>query len=275
VHTSVNAGVLIILGTSWGLVSLVALSTASPSVDPTGLFLLVAAGVLAPGLGRLAATVGVDRMGPSISALIQGGAYPLFALMGGIALLDEPLIPTRVIGALAIVLGVWQLSRGANTETTQLEAGEDDRGWRKSRFHIDAGFPVIAGLSFAASDVLKKEALEFIPDPLFGAMVASGAAFVAWLLLSVTFPRARDRVVFGKGYWWFLLSGVLVAMALMSAFLALEKGDVSVISAIVASQPLAVLLLSVLFLRDLEKVNATTLLAGTIIVCGTVLVSLQ
>jgi drug/metabolite transporter (DMT)-like permease len=122
--------------------------------------------------------------------------------------------------------------------------------------------------------MLKKEALERVSDPLFGAMVGSGAAFVAWLVVGVTLRPVREAMRFGQGYQWFIGSGVLAAIALVAAFLAFEKGDVSVVSPIVSSQPLGVFLLSALFSQGLERVTRRTVLAGTIIVTGTVLLSL-
>jgi drug/metabolite transporter (DMT)-like permease len=144
VGMSVNAGVLITLGSSWLVISIVALWSIPTSIDSTGLALLIAAGVLAPGLGRLAATVGIDRMGPSASVPILGGAYPLLALVGGVGLLGEPVTLRRIIGAFAIVVGVSQLSRrtsdasvaGLEGTAFSLEA-PDKRG-----LDVDAIFPL-------------------------------------------------------------------------------------------------------------------------------------
>jgi drug/metabolite transporter, DME family len=272
---SVNAGVLIVLGTSWLTISVVALWRLPESLDLGGLGLLIVAGLLAPGLGRVAATVGVHRMGPSTSVPIQGGAYPLLALIGGVGLLDESLTATKIVGAVAIVIGVWQLSRRIpDAGVAGLEGVPvDPQQSRRGRFDLDATFPLVAGLSFAASDVLKKQGLELIPDPLFGAMVGTGAAFLAWLVMSMTLHRVRERMRFGKGYPWFVGSGLLVTIASVAAFLAFERGDVSVVSPIVSSEPLAVFVLSVVFLKDLERLTWRTVLAGIVIVIGTLFLS--
>lgn len=273
---SVNAGVLIMLGTSWLAVAAIALPRLPESFDLTGLSLLIVAGLLAPGLGRIAATVGIDRMGPSRSVPILSGTYPLLAVVAGVGLLGESLTAQRVVGAGAIVIGVWWLCRStSDAGAAGLEgAPVVAEHVNISGVDLNAIFPVVAGLSFAASDVLRKLALDLTPDPLFAAMVGNGAAFVGWLVISMTVRSVGMRMEFGKGYPWFVGSGFLVAIALVAAFLALERGDVSVVSPIVSSQPLAVFFLSSVFLRDVERLSRRTVSAGALIVAGTIVLSL-
>jgi len=70
-----------------------------------------------------------------------------------------------------------------------------------------------------------------------------------------------------------VLSGVLAGTALLCLSTALRRGDVTLVSPVLASQPLMVFILSRLLLRDLERLQMATVLAGCSIVAGTLLVA--
>jgi uncharacterized membrane protein len=136
-------------------------------------------------------------------------------------------------------------------------------------------FPIISGTSFALSDVLKKQGLNEAADPTFGAMVAIGTALAVWLAATLSSAKLRSSLELGPGRWLFVVSGTLTALALISLFHALERGNVSVVGPITSSSPLAVFALSAIFLTDLETVTRRTVLAGGAVVIGASFVAMS
>jgi bacterial/archaeal transporter family protein len=134
-------------------------------------------------------------------------------------------------------------------------------------------FPVAAAVAYATSDLLVKGGLDSAAEPAFGAAVSTGAALFVWLLAHA-FPTMRRRFRVGPATRWLALSGVLTGTAILLLFNALKRGDVSVVTPVVASQPLFVFLFSTLILRHLEQLDGATLLGGICVVVGTVAVSI-
>lgn len=77
----------------------------------------------------------------------------------------------------------------------------------------------------------------------------------------------------GPGAWWFVLGGALTATAIVALFRALREADVSLVSPIVAAQPLIILLLSTVVLRGIERLNRRIVLGSVTTVIGLVLVA--
>ena len=274
--TSVVGGLVISL--SVGLVTLVVAVMVNPpattAIGPIAVF--AAAGLLGPGVGRAGAVAGVDRLGPSISVPLQASVYPLFAVAAAALVLRESVGSFRITGALAIVVGVWVLSRrGDGPPASDLaDIGIEDRIPRRSTLRAGLSFPLVAGLGYAAADVVRKEGLGVLEEPTFGALIGVATALIAWLAALLTSSALRARIKWGPTAGWFAVSGLLASLALLSQFYALRTGDVSVVSPIVAAQPLAVLVLSALFLGGVERLTNRTLMGAVTIVLGTLLVSI-
>lgn len=109
--TSVIAGLSLSLGT--GVVVLLIALLASGASLPAGgaLPVLAASGVLAPALARAFAITSIDRLGPTTAIRVQGSVYPLFAVVGALVFLGETVGVRRAAGVVAIMLGVWMLTR--------------------------------------------------------------------------------------------------------------------------------------------------------------------
>jgi uncharacterized membrane protein len=136
-----------------------------------------------------------------------------------------------------------------------------------------AAFPLMAGLCYASADILIKQGLLLMPNPATAALISTVAAVVTWGAAVAASPRTRTRVTLGSDIGWQVLSGVLAGTALLCLSNALGRGDVTLVSPILASQPLMVFILSRLLLRDLERLRMATVLAGCSIVAGTLLVA--
>lgn len=219
-----DLGVALFLVSGW-LILIVAVV-----VDPPGEFslaafwILAASGAVAPALGRAGAITGVARLGPSVSVPIQASVYPLFAVVAAFLFLGEAAGVQRIVGVVAIVIGVWILARrSAEPSAFDLDAAPDESPPARMRAPGSA-FPVVAGLAYGGGDVIRKQALERQHDPTFGAMVAVGTAAVLWILATALLPQVRSRMQAGPQARWFALSGVLTSFAVLSQFHALSRG---------------------------------------------------
>ena len=242
---------------------------------PTGLTLrailfFVVGGIVGEGVGRTAFIFAVRLIGPSSATPLQTATYPALILVGGWILLAEPVTAWRVVGALAIAGGITVLVRGQPAVDQSGAASRPRKGGRWVYL-----LPVLGGVSFAASDVLRKLGLEETPHPAFGAVSGTITIILLWTVILALTPRLRATVHLEPGWQWFIPTGFLAGLGVLAVFQALEGGDVSVVGPIIMSQPLMVVLFSALFLRDLEKLTWKVVAGATLTVVGVVILSLS
>ena len=290
--TSVTAGLMVIVGCAWIVVSIPVLLDPPASVSSRSIVLFAVSGLSAPAVSRAAALAGVHALGPSISVPIQQGLRPLIALPAAALLLGEALGVLRGVGVALIVAGGWFLSRQPGGGTADvpidltLEEAEGLAGPSSVRTRVrhrtaalSSGFrpgivyPVVAAFAYATSDLLVKSGLDSTSEPAFGASLSIGVGFLVWCVAHA-FPSVRRRFRLGRDAGWLVLSGALMGAAILLLFNALDRGDVSVVAPVVSTQPLLVFLFSALILRHRERRDPSMLLAGGVVVIGTILVSL-
>jgi drug/metabolite transporter, DME family len=216
----------------------------------------LAAGVAAPGLARLAYYTGVDRVGVARATALVSTA-PLFAVAMGILVLGER--PTRMMlgGAACVVAGGVLL---AWRETT-------GRPWRRR----DLIFPVIGALGFALRDTISRHGLLAFPQPMIAAAASTFTSVVLmWSLIGIA--GARDVRPVRRGLVFIVLAGLSEGVAYLTMWRALTTESVSVVSPLVHAQPFFVIVLTTIFLRDLERVTWRIVLACAFIVSGIALV---
>ncbi|MGH2788767.1 MAG: EamA family transporter [Actinomycetota bacterium] len=269
--TSVLAGLLVTLasGSAVTLVAYVWAGSTTPS--PSAVLGFAAAGLLGPAIGRATGMIGIDLLGPARSIPLQGTLYPVAAISFSILLLGEKVSLLQLFGVALVISSVWVLSRREAVSV----GGERLRTSVTSLRIPPILFPLIAGAAFGLADLLRKDAIGITPDPLLGTMVGTVTGLVVWALLALFVRPIRSRIRFGAGIGWFVLAGVLGAAAVLTLIRALEAGKVSVVSPIVAAQPLPVLLLSWLFLRRLDRIDARVVLGAFGVVLGTIMISLE
>jgi drug/metabolite transporter (DMT)-like permease len=267
--TSVTAASLIILGVSWIVISLSVVLGPPAHLTGRDLAIYAGLGLLVPAISRWAVLKSVHDLGPSVAIPIQQGLRPLLSVLGGIALLGERLSLLRGIGVASIIVGGWQLTRRPPDDP-----GRPPAKLRRLGLRPGLAFPFIAGLAYATSDVLIRLTLgDGQTEPGAAAMVSTGSGLLVWLVAVAAVPRVRADVRFGRRSWWLVLAGALIGVAILGIYNALRRGEVSLVSPINSTQPLIVLILSALFLRDLDRVRWGTVAAAIAIVMGAVLVS--
>lgn len=221
------------------------------------------AGLVGTAMGRIFVFAGVDRVGASInSAGIS--TRPLFATLLAVGFLGEPLGPLTAVGVAVLVAGLVVLT---------YSKGGDVEGWNPR----DLLFPVGAAAVFAAGNVLRRFGFQDTgASALQAVAVNETAALVALAAYALarhgTDPLAASR----ESYPYFVGSGLLTAVALLSFFAALatEEGRVAVVDPLAATAPLFTTVFAAVLLGDVERVTRGVVAGAALVVVGAVLITL-
>lgn len=217
----------------------------------------IAGGIFAPGLGRILSYLGIERVGVARSVSIVNSS-PLFASILAVFLMEETWTFQNFVGTSLVILGLVILSRSQ----------AEQKQWRM----IDLIYPLMAALSFGISSNLRKLGLLVENLPFMGSVVtATTALFLAVLVLSA---QGGPRVfkLSHRSLGWFLAGGVGNTAAMLSVFYALSFGKVVIVEPLVSTNPVLTILLSAIFLRDLEAITLRVVVGAICTVGGTILV---
>jgi uncharacterized membrane protein len=99
------------------------------------------------------------------------------------------------------------------------------------------------------------------------------AALVIGSFLSSPRIRREVRLMDRRGTIWYLVAGLLAALAQIFRFFALSEGDVTLVVLIMQVVPLFVIFLTIAINRDFEALNAYVLLGGVFVTAGAVIVT--
>jgi len=258
VHSNALTSSLISLGTSAVIFWLLLLSLIPFSALRTpavGFF--IAGGIFAPAIGQTLGYIGMERIGVARSSPIVNTS-PIFSSILAVLFLDEVWMPQNIIGTCLVILGVVVLS------SRNVAEGE----WRIK----DVIYPVLAAVAFGISTILRKTGLTALPEPLLGAAVTLGTAFVV-LLIIIQLRGGRKELKFNrKSSGWMFGAAIVNTGAILSFFAALNLGQVVRVEPLVACNPLLTILWAGIFLRQIEQLSGRVILGALVTVAGTVLV---
>ena len=198
-----------------------------------GLVVLVLAGLVAPGTARLLGAVGLRDFGPLVAVPYQFGTRPIIALVAGLVLFNEEVTPWRILALAAIVVGLFWLTSGYKSEISDEKRPDQSRLW----------IPAMAGVAYAISEILRKAGVSYT-DSLTAAWLAGASAFILVTISTILMPGQRARVEIPREWRWILFSGGAAALAQVVMFTALAGGDITVVSPVMALQPMIVMLLA-------------------------------
>ena len=258
VHSNALTSSLISLGTSAVIFWLLLLSLipfSSLRTPAVGFF--IAGGIFAPAIGQTLGYIGMERIGVARSSPIVNTS-PIFSSILAVLFLDEVWVPQNIVGTCLVILGVVVLSSRNAAE------GE----WRIK----DVIYPVLAAVAFGISTILRKTGLTVLPEPLLGAAVTLGTAFVV-LLIIIQLRGGRKELKFNrKSSGWMFGAAIVNTGAILSFFAALNLGQVVRVEPLVACNPLLTILWAGIFLRQIEQLSGRVILGALVTVAGTVLV---
>ncbi|MGH7930400.1 MAG: EamA family transporter, partial [Candidatus Binatia bacterium] len=203
----------------WALVPFLASFSAlwTPAV-----LIFVAAGILAPGIGRTMSYVGIERIGVARSVPIANSS-PIFASIFAVIFLAEAWVLQNIVGTLLVISGAVILSLAKPPK------GE----WRK----LDIVYPLVGAMAFGGSAILRKAGLGFVESPVLAAAVTAGtAAIFSFALLQIRGGREAFKLTRRSAAWLFT-AGFINTAATLSVFYALSHGKVVIVEPLVSSNP--------------------------------------
>jgi len=221
-----------------------------------GFWIFVLNGLMHPFLSMYLALEATARTGATVAATFSATA-PLFAAITAIAFLGESMNSLISMGTMATVLGVMVLSWSPRGTGSLLRVA----------LLFATGAAIVRGLNHTVG----KWGLETMPNPFMAAFVSFAVSFCCALLVYrlrtgtfiVSIPRA------GLGY--FVLSGGIIALAILCMYGGLTLGRVVVVSPIIAAYPLFTLFTALLFRQ--ERLSVKIAMGVLLVVGGVVLIS--
>ena len=214
-------------------------------------------GLFAPGISQILFTRGVGVIGPSRTAILVG-VSPVLSAAIAVAILGEPLHAGLVFGTLLVVAGGTVLVR--------------ERGGRSAALSLGIMLGLSAALLFAVRDNLVRWAARGSEVPGFVAATASlvSASLVILLVVALR-PDAAGRI--RRAARPFVPSGLVYGVSYACLYSAFDRGRVTVVAPLVATESLFAVLISLVLLRRSELIGPRLLIATVLVVSGGALIS--
>ena len=214
-------------------------------------------GLFAPGISQILFTRSVGVIGPSRTAIVVG-ISPVLSAGIAVTLLGEPLHVALVFGTLLVVAGGTLLVR--------------ERGGPAALLSLGVALSLSAALLFSIRDNLVRWAARGSEVPGFIAATASLVSATAVILVVVALrPHARERIARAAGP--FVPSGLVYGISYACLYTAFDRGRVTVVAPLVATESLFAVLISIALLRTTERIGPRLLLAAALVVGGGALIS--
>ena len=225
--------------------------------SPVMIYYLIS-GCMQPIFARALFYQGITRIGVARAGPLRG-IEPLFAAAIALLVFNEQPGIQVYFGTILIVTSLWLIS-GKQEQTTS---------WR----YIDALLPISAAFISAISQTLRKQALQIIPDPFVAVAVVTSVSLL--LLLGFVFAtgRVQQLRMNRSSFHFFLGAAVVATTAQIANFVALGRGQMSVIIPLLNTTPLFTVFFTAIFLRKVETVTTRIVCGAILMVGGVVLIT--
>lgn len=231
------------------------------SLASAAIWIFVGVGFFQPGLTRLLAYKGIDFLGVAITDPIRA-TTPLFSALMAILFLGEQVTLPIIVATLMIIAGITLLSwRGGSMKLT----GSAVYLW----------FPIAASALAGATQVVRKFGMAAVPHPVLAAAVTASSSLIVSLVTLWYVEKSRETWKMNRQcFWWFLAAGITISLGMVCIYYALDLGKVSVVIPISSTGPFFSLILTAIFLRDVERVTLRIVISAAMIVGGVILLTL-
>ncbi|MDE0355348.1 MAG: DMT family transporter [Deltaproteobacteria bacterium] len=233
--------------------------TGLPDVGRGFLLAAITVGFLMPVLRWLTYT-GIAKIGAARGTALRS-THPLFSALLAVTFLGEtaatPLLTGIVLVVLGIVLISWREEQRVSTAR-----------WWHGAYSLSAAFTAAVVHNIARASLLPAAY-----PVLFAAIVGavSLVIFAGYLTVAGTPHRpVWDR----RAMRPFLAAAVLETLGFLLFNTALSVGPVVIVTPMVATQPMWVLVFTVVFLRNIEMVTLRTVSGSLAVVAGTLAITL-
>lgn len=221
-----------------------------------GFWIFVLNGFMHPFLSMYLALEATARTGPTVAATFSATA-PLFAAATAIAFLGESINVWISLGTIATVVGVMALSWSPKGTRNLLIAA----------LLFATGAAIVRGLNHTVG----KWGLETMPNVFMAGFVSFSVSFCCALLVyRVRLGTLIVRIPWA-GFGYFVLTGAMIAVAILCMYGGLAAGRVVVVSPIIAAYPLFTLMTALWFKQ--ENMSAKLAVGVFLVVGGVALIS--
>ena len=248
---------LVIAGVQVTILSLLLLLDI-PVFNWSAILYFIIAGVFSAILGRTLNYISIDRLGVPISTSLSG-TNPLFALILAVIFLGEDVSINTLLGSFFVVAGIALMS-----------------GWGASNSlnFRDMVIPLSSAFFYACSSAIRKIGLNILPESILGAVVGALTSLIVYPILLLLMGRSGQFKLNKKAIPWLIGGGIATSTAWIGMFTATQMGSVSVVSAIIGTNPLFGLLLSAILLRDTERITKQVAAGSILIVIAVIVITL-
>lgn len=200
--------------------------------------------------------LGIDYLGPGKSLSITATS-PLFAAFLAWLVLDETVTPLVVAGTLAVVVGIFFLSKDIRSQTEDEEYSI-----------LVVSYPLVGAVLAAVTVILRKLALNAGIAPIEAGSVNMVAGLLAVSPLVAT--RWREEIVETdrSALLNFVIASTIMAVGFILYFYGLRTTNASIFFPLVQTQPIFAVVISAVFLGQLEIITRWSILGSSIIVGG-------
>ena len=235
------------------------------SLSPVGMGALAAAGIIHFVIGRLGAYTGLRLIGTNRSVPILS-SNNIIAVLIAVVVLGESITVSLGIALTLVVGGVILVGIAGNTNIAS--KGMEEGAQLKGIMVV-----LISTIFWGSSPTLIKLGLVEV-DSQFQAIFVSylAASVVVGMLTLYPGNVQKIRRLNLRSLFQLVTGGVLLALAQLCVFSALETAPVSVVIPIVASQSLMIFPISYLFNRKIEVFGLRIILGAAAVVAGTALI---
>lgn len=218
------------------------------------------AGALVPGCSQILFVLAIRDAGPSRASILIGTS-PLISVAIAIGLLGEPFRPLLLVGTLLVVGGGAVLALERN---------------RPAHYRVlGAVLALVCSALFAVRDNVVRWAARDAHPPALAASAVS--LFAAALVVAAYLLVVRRTGLAGRlrpALPAFAPAGIGLALAYACLFEAFDRGRVSIVSPLNATQSLwAPVCSALLFGRAAEMIGRRLVLSGLLVVAGAALIS--
>ncbi|HYY03091.1 MAG TPA: DMT family transporter [Gaiellaceae bacterium] len=252
-----DAGALVTTAVAWIVCVVVAALFGQWSRVPwADTWPFLTAGTVAPGISQLLFTRAVELIGASRTAILVG-ITPVLSAAIAIALLDEPFRVSLAIGTILVVGGGTMLAW--------------DRGGARGLFTLGTTFGSVAAALFSFRDNFVRWAERGSAVP--GVVAAACSLAAATVVLAVFVAVARDGAQRTRAAARpFLVSGAIYGLAYAFLLTAFDRGRVTVVAPLYATESLWAVLFAAVVLRRAEAIGLRVLAAAVLVVAGGALI---
>lgn len=258
---SASAFVITFVGLLVTIAVAVTIGVAPADVRIDELWPFLAIGVFVPGTARLLYVQAVRDAGPSRAAILVGTA-PLISVLIAVAVLHEPIGVGLVAGTLLIVGGGIALVR---------------ERVRPAEFKV-AGLllAILVALLVAIRDNIARSVTSGVDlEPVVEiAAVLAAASAVSFVYLVIASRGVGAIIRTGRVFLPFLPMGVIAGFASLAVLEALDRGPVTVVAPLVATQALWVVVFSSILVGRGEAITRRVLVAALCVFTGGALVGI-